>query len=136
ARRSRRCMINLRGGLAVRGRGRWRKIHRRTDCTALVFQEGTPGREAVMPALRGEANIPQDPRVIPRQASRPFSLGALLSKSLSSRASVLRLLAASALAAAVSCGGSGGSVSDIPGGGTTPAGTPAPASTPGAPKLD
>src|SRR5207248_6635053 len=82
------------------------------------------------------ANIPQDPRVIPRQASRPFSLGALLPKSPFSRASVLRLLAASALAAAISCGGSGGSVSDIPAGGTTPAGTPAPAPTPGAPKLD
>src|SRR5438067_5466619 len=89
-----------------------------------------------MPALVGRSEYPASARGYPRQASRPFSLGALLPKSPFSRASVLRLLAASALAAAISCGGSGGSVSDIPAGGTSPAGTPAPAPTPGAPKLD
>jgi hypothetical protein len=64
-----------------------------------------------------------------------------LLKSPLSRASVLRMLAAFGLAAALSCSGSGGSVSAIPPGGTTPTGTPPPPPTtppaaPGAPKLD
>jgi phosphatidylinositol-3-phosphatase len=49
-----------------------------------------------------------------------------LLKSTSSLASALRLLAPLGLAAALSCSGNGGTVSDIPAGGTTPAGTPAP----------
>ena len=59
-------------------------------------------------------------------------------KSLVSRASVLRTIAALGLSAAISCSGSGGSASDVRSGGTSPTGTPAPAptSTSSAPKLD
>ena len=57
-------------------------------------------------------------------------------KSPPSRASVLRMLAAFGLAAALSCGGSGGTSADVRSGGTSPTGTPAPAPTSSAPKLD
>jgi hypothetical protein len=59
-----------------------------------------------------------------------------LPKSLCNRAPVLRAIAALGLACAISCSGSGGSVSDIRSGGTSPTGTPAPAPTSSAPKLD
>jgi hypothetical protein len=61
-----------------------------------------------------------------------------LLKSLVSRASVLRTIAALGLSAAISCSGSGGSVSDVRSAGTSPTGTPAPAptSTSSTPKLD
>jgi hypothetical protein len=52
-----------------------------------------------------------------------------LLKSTSSLASALRLLAPLGLAAALSCSGGGGTSTDIPSGGTGPAGTPAPSPT-------